>query len=137
MPTEIVGARLQRFNTTGSLGVVTDTIYRQCFWPALDRPTALFAEGSSGIQVQGPPTPRNVIFPVDTVFLDRQPADGGAPQPTRGDCHFLVQREGKERYVAELDAEEVANLQQGKVTEQELQAVKIFRHIIDGRERAR
>lgn len=69
----IIGARLQRFATAGALGVVTDTRYVHCFWPHLDRPVALFAAGSSGIEVMGPPTPRNVVFPADTVFLEYLP----------------------------------------------------------------
>lgn len=58
------------FNTKGSMGVVKDTRYIRCFWPVLDQPVALFAEGSSGIEVEAPPTPRNVLFPPGTVFLN-------------------------------------------------------------------
>ncbi len=65
---EVVAARLQRFAAPGSMGVVTDTRFVRCFWPKLDRPTPIFAEGSSGIRVVGNPTPRNVVFPKDTVF---------------------------------------------------------------------
>lgn len=119
---EIIGARLQRFTAPGSMGVVTDTTYRQCFWPALDRPTALFAEGSSGIQVQGPPTPRNVIFPAGTVFLDY----GGAP--TKGDCHFLAVKGRDGRYVAELTPKETDDLQRKVVTETTLRDAKEFVH---------
>lgn len=79
---DVVGARLQRFNTRGSMGVVTNTRYIRCFWPVPSRPTRLFAEGSSGIEVEGPPTPRNIIFPPGTVFLNG----------TRGDCFFRGRR---------------------------------------------
>jgi hypothetical protein len=78
---DVVGARLQRFNTPGSLGVVKDTRYIRCFWPLLDVPFSPFAQGSSGIVVEGPPTPRNILFPPDTVFLNG----------TRGDCFFEAQ----------------------------------------------
>lgn len=69
----VVGARLQKHGEPGAMGVVKDTRYIRCFWPHLKAPTKLFAEGSSGIEVMGPPTPRNVVFPPDTVFLDRVP----------------------------------------------------------------
>lgn len=73
---DVVGARLQAFNTPGSLGVVTNTRYLGCKWPFVDAPFSPFADGSSGIYVDGPPTPRNIIFPPDTVFGPRagQPA---------------------------------------------------------------
>lgn len=66
-----IGKRFQQFATTGSMGVVNDVTYWRCYWPNLDQPTALFADGSSGIKVMG--TARNVIFPDDTVFLDFYP----------------------------------------------------------------
>ena len=56
---------------TGPLGVVTDTRFVRCFWPALDQPTKLFDDGSSGIEVLG--SARNVWFPDDTVWLDYFP----------------------------------------------------------------
>ena len=56
---------------TGPLGVVTDTRFVRCFWPALDQPTKLFDEGSKGIEVLG--SARNVWFPDDTVWLDYFP----------------------------------------------------------------
>lgn len=65
--------RFQKFDQLESMGVVNDTTYIGCFWPKLDKPTPLFAEGSSGIKVQGSPTPRNVVFPKDTEFLDYYP----------------------------------------------------------------
>lgn len=65
----IIGTNLTTFTKPGSMGVVNDTRYVRCYWPSLDNPVALFAEGSSGIEVQGPPTPRNVVFPEGTVFL--------------------------------------------------------------------
>lgn len=64
----LIGHRLQRFTEPGSLGLVRDTAYWLCHWPQLDRPTALFADGSGAIRVYGPPTPRNVVFPPDTEF---------------------------------------------------------------------
>lgn len=68
----IVGARLQGFTAPGSAGVVRETRFVNCYWPPLDRPTRIFAEGSGGIEVMGR-TPRNVWFPDDTVFLDYYP----------------------------------------------------------------
>lgn len=68
---DVIGARLQKFNTPGSLGVVTDTRYIGCKWPVMDAPFSPFAEGSSGIYVDGPPTPRNINFPVGTVYGPR------------------------------------------------------------------
>src|SRR3990167_6991626 len=64
----LIAQRFQKFDRPSSMDVVTDTRYIRCFWPKLDAPTALFALGSSGIEVIGPPTPRNVLFPADTVF---------------------------------------------------------------------
>ena len=63
----IIGARLQGYTAPGSIGVVTDTLFVNCYWPKLDRPTRIFAPGSSGIRVMGT-TPRNVWFPDDVVF---------------------------------------------------------------------
>ncbi|MDP1721593.1 MAG: hypothetical protein Q8L37_00120 [Candidatus Gottesmanbacteria bacterium] len=67
-----VGARLQRFTQPESMGVVTDALFINCYWPKLDRPTRIFADGSSGIKVMGT-TPRNVWFPDDIEFLDYYP----------------------------------------------------------------
>ncbi len=67
----VVAKRLQAFTDTGSMGIVTDTRFIRCYWPALDRPTALFADGSSGIEVLG--SARNIIFPKGTKFLDFYP----------------------------------------------------------------
>lgn len=53
------------------MGVVTNTRFVRCYWPKLDRPTRLFAEGSRGIEVLG--SARNVWFPDDTVWLDYFP----------------------------------------------------------------
>lgn len=69
----IIAARLYDFVKPGSMGIVHDTRFIRCFWPRLDYPVAIFAEGSSGIQVQGPPTPRNIVFPKDTVFPEYHP----------------------------------------------------------------
>lgn len=62
-----IGIRLQGFTTPGSMGVVNDTLFINCYWPKLDQPTALFAKESSGVRVLGT-TPRNVWFPDDVVF---------------------------------------------------------------------
>lgn len=67
-----VGTRLQEFTQPESMGVVTDTLFVNCYWPKLDRPTRIFARGSSGIKVMGT-TPRNVWFPDDIEFLDYYP----------------------------------------------------------------
>ena len=76
--TVIQGKRLYSWKTDGSAGVVTDTLYRRCFWPPTEVPIAPFAAGSARIRVEGPPTPRNIIFPDDTQFING----------TRGDCFF-------------------------------------------------
>ena len=110
MAEEIVGARLYAFSASGSMGVVTDTIYRRCFWPRLTKPCAIFAEGSSGIQVEGPPTPRNVVFPDDTVFIGN----------TKGDCFFF--RDDKD--IVEISVAETRQLVEGSRTEQQLRAGK-------------
>lgn len=97
---EVIGADLREFKTTGSLGVVNDTKYVRCYWPALDSPVELFAKGSSGIQVQGPPTPRNVIFPVDTAALPTSINDGNFSNPSWRDssattnlnCYFTREK---------------------------------------------
>ncbi len=64
--------RLQEFTEPDSMGVVTDALFISCYWPKLDRPTRIFADGSSGIRVMGR-TPRNVWFPDDVVFEDYVP----------------------------------------------------------------
>lgn len=66
----VIGKRLYDWDGPGKAGVVTDTHFIRCFWPRLTEPTRIFAPGSSGLIVQGPPTPRNVVFPDDTVFPD-------------------------------------------------------------------
>lgn len=76
--TNRIGERLYEFDKAGALGVVTDTLFKNCFWPRSASPFNPFAQGSSGIEVEGPPTPRNIIFPDDTRFLNG----------TRGDCFF-------------------------------------------------
>jgi len=78
--TEIIGKRLYHWTKDGSAGIIKDTIFRRCFWPVSDVPLFPFADGSSGIEVEGPPTPRNIRFPDDTRFLNG----------TRGDCFFSV-----------------------------------------------
>ena len=64
--------RMQGFSTEGAAGIVKDTLFAFCYWPKLDRPTRIFAPGSSGIKVMGR-TPRNVWFPDDVEFLDYYP----------------------------------------------------------------
>lgn len=54
------------------MGVVNNARFINCFWPKLDQPTKIFAEGSSGIEVMGT-TPRNVWFPDDVQFLPFYP----------------------------------------------------------------
>lgn len=66
--TIITGANLRTFTAPGSMGVVNDIRYICCVWPKLDKPTALFAPGSSGIRVLSIGPARNVVFPDDTVF---------------------------------------------------------------------
>jgi hypothetical protein len=128
--TEIVEQRLYDYNEPASMGVVKDTRYIRCHWPKLDQPTALFAEGSSGIEVEGPPTPRNVVFPPDTVFLNG----------TRGDCAFIRHKElisaieQKPRYaeyIAELTAKEAREICDGKTDVTVLKASKDFVSIKD------
>lgn len=70
MTTVFIGRRLYDWDGPGKAGVVTNVHFIRCFWPRLTEPTRIFAEGSGGIIVQGPPTPRNVVFPDDTVFPD-------------------------------------------------------------------
>lgn len=62
-----IGIRMQGFTQPGSAGVVTDTLFVNCYWPKLDRPTRIFDDRSSGIKIMGT-TPRNVWFPDDVVF---------------------------------------------------------------------
>jgi hypothetical protein len=66
---EIIGEIFFDRTEPGSMGVVTDVRYIRCAWPVSDVPLNLFAAGSSGIEVQGPPAARNIIFPEGTVFL--------------------------------------------------------------------
>lgn len=102
MTTIITAQNFHDRTAPGSMGVVTNTRFVRCYWPPLDQPSALFAPGSSGIEVQGPPTPRNVVFPGDTVFLpvvvNDAPLNGLARWrltdiPTRGDCYFVRSKE--------------------------------------------
>lgn len=72
---EFVGKRFQHIN---NLGLVYNTKYTRCFWPFFTEPVEFFSSESSGIIVEGPPTPRNVVFPTDTVFVQ-----------TREDCFFV------------------------------------------------
>lgn len=63
----LIGHRIQ-----GPLGVISGALFVNCFWPKLDGPTELFAPGSAAIEVMGG-TPRNVLFPPDTVFRSWMP----------------------------------------------------------------
>lgn len=101
----VIGKNLREFNAPGSMGIVTATRYIRCVWPSLDAPVALFAEGSGGIEVQGPPTPRNIVFPEDTVALNIVVNDAPlteAPRwretdiPTKMDCYFTTAIEQKQ-----------------------------------------
>ena len=56
-----------------NMGKVTDTLFICCYWPGLDIPTKIFTDDSSGLKVMGSPTPRNVVFPDGTQFLDYYP----------------------------------------------------------------
>ena len=67
-----IGIRMQGFIATDSAGVVTDTLFVNCYWPKLDRPTRIFADGSKGLKVMGT-TPRNVWFPDDVEFMPYYP----------------------------------------------------------------
>ena len=97
---DAVGLNFFTRTAKGSMGVVKNTRYVRCHWPRLNQPTALFADGSSGIEVQGPPTPRNVVFPDDTVFLPVVVNDGTIHTPlwritditTKSDCFFTVKK---------------------------------------------
>lgn len=112
---DIIGARLQAFTAPGSLGIVKDTKYTRCFWPKLDQPTELFAKGSSGLVIEGPPTPRNVIFPPDTFFADN----------TRSDCHFLREKD----YVSILTKQQADDVASGKADPSALKASAVFVHV--------
>lgn len=84
----------------------------RALWPNFDQPTKLFTDDSSGLEIQGPPTPRNIIFPRDTVFLPvivNRAAFGEPPRwevtdiPTKYDCYFV--RNGDE--ITDLTPEQV------------------------------
>lgn len=83
-----------RFNTLkmpASMGAVTDVRFIRCFWPKLDIPTAIFAKGSSGLRVIGSPTPRNVVFPADTIFEPYYP-DAEYPAEVATVLQFKLQQ---------------------------------------------
>jgi hypothetical protein len=107
----------------GVFGVVTNVRFVRCYWPALDEPVALFADGSGGIEVQGPPTPRNVVFPPDTVFLPVVVNDaklGEKPRwrtteiPTKADSFFIRTR-GTADVVEEEEVEGDVEIDQGQI----------------------
>lgn len=94
----IEGADFRDCSAVGSMGLVNNVAYISCLWPRLDMPTALFSDGSDGIYVQGPPTPRNVLFPADTVALPARANRAGYGElpryedldcPTRLDVFFI------------------------------------------------
>lgn len=84
----------------GSMGVCKDTFYDMCLWPRPDLPTKLFAEGSSGLYVNGPPTPRNILFPDDTIFVGN----------TCGDCFYSIKAGAREIARREHLDEAIENL---------------------------
>jgi hypothetical protein len=162
MPT-FINKRLYDWSAPGSAGVVTDTHFIRCSWPKLDVPTAIFAEGSSGIVVQGPPTPRNIIFPPDTqfpeilldaeraawaVYLQTQSADAylakyaeevaKAPShatkiAARDDVLFLKVHDKGDAFVAEVSKTEAAKVANGETTKEALQTTKDFVSVKDGK----
>ena len=73
MGTLIIGKRLYEFSEAGSMGIVTDTTYINCYWPRLTDYTAIFADGSSNIKIMGFTAPRYVTFPENTEFVDYSP----------------------------------------------------------------
>jgi hypothetical protein len=108
------------FHIAGRLGVVKDVRFVRCFWPSLDRPVALFAAGSSEIEVMGPPTPRNIVFPSDIVFLPQEADDGPAnfgrgrkwrttDIMTKRDCFFLRERRMQEVEVFDEVLEQIGH----------------------------
>lgn len=69
----VVGKRLYEYGTTGSMGVVTDTCFVNCYWPRVDESTPIFETGSNNIQVMGGTIPINIEFPSDTKFVEYYP----------------------------------------------------------------
>jgi hypothetical protein len=129
--TIIEGRNLFEFTERESMGEVHDVRFVRCYWPRLDRPVPLFSDKSSGIEVQGPPTPRNVIFPPDTVFLPLVVNDaklGDAPRwretqiPTRPDCYF--ERTLETRQVDEVVRVKEAAIVKGEVREIEYDSTR-------------
>lgn len=106
--TVITGKRFQRYTEPESMGVVTNTTYVRCFWPVSDVPVELFAPGSSGIIVIGPPTPRNVLFPDDTQFVNG----------TRPDCFFKCVGGSSPENRVEISKAEAKTLKKKKSTGQ-------------------
>jgi hypothetical protein len=110
MKTIFEGRNYHHCTAPGSMSLCIHMHFLRCYWPALDEPTDLFAEGSRGLVVQGPPTPRNVVFPPDTVFLPvvvNDAALGEPPRwrvtdvPTKSDCYFLRDEELAEEMTIE------------------------------------
>ena len=91
----LLGQRFYHWDGAGKAGVVTDTTFIRCFWLHFDGPVAIFADGSNGLIVEGPPTPRNIIFPEDTIFSQRNPdasnaARAAAIKASNGQRRVLV-----------------------------------------------
>ena len=95
----IIGGDFRAFSTPGSMGVVTDTRYIFCYWPALEKPVSLFADGSSGIHVLG--SSRNIVFPAGTVFETYYP-DALYP------AELAVKALGRLKKLINLNADETA-----------------------------
>lgn len=113
----IESAKLQGFSTTGSMGQVIGSKYKNCHWPPrLEAPVALFAAGSKRLVIEGPPTPRNVVFPPDTVFIGI----------TKAECFFVRHEEGGIRYVASITSELAALFTSGAKTLQEVKELSTF-----------
>lgn len=123
------------FKTPGSMGVVKDTHFKMCYWPRLEEPTSLFMPGSAGLIVQGPPTPRNVVFPPDTVFLNVMSSDGRLLNvPTRSDCFFVMNKE-QQLVTEEREVTTLVEVEKGIVREvtykKEIQELKEVEAIFD------
>jgi hypothetical protein len=121
----VLGENFTEYTEPESMGLVNDVRYVKCYWPRFDSPTVLFADGSSGIEVCGPPTPRNIVFPPDTVFGPIVVDDarvGESPRLresyilTRADCFYSS--EVRTQDVVEMQqATKVVEIESGLTTE--------------------
>jgi hypothetical protein len=93
---------------SGCFGVVTDTHYVKQLWPRPPNPIAPFAPGSKGIKVQGPPSPRNIIFPDDTEFLPIISSDGRVTDIPTACCYFVTDPDTLE--MTEITRDEALNM---------------------------